>query len=264
MEDKDAPISAISGHAHEPQAEAELFDRFDVALFDAMNTIFVAKAGRMQLYQELFDTMGIQADVDAIEESFTRNRARFEMLAEEERKAGRPYDQGTVLWGKINGAIVADLAPNYTDRSPEEVGDYIYNEFMGNPTWFKVDDRMRSFLQAAKGKLRIAVASNQEHSFLEKFITHFKLQDNIDQIYASDRVGVEKPDPEFFRRVVTELNVSPDRVIMIGNNPINDVAGAHEAGLTHAVHLDWINKGSDNQEGIRRVTNPMQLLDLHF
>ncbi len=40
-----------------------------------------------------------------------------------------------------------------------------------------------------------------------------------------------KPDPEFFRLATRRLHLSPHEVLCVGDNPLADIKGAHEAGI---------------------------------
>jgi HAD superfamily hydrolase (TIGR01509 family) len=54
----------------------------------------------------------------------------------------------------------------------------------------------------------------------------------IDFLASSARRGVEKPDPEFFRHIVAESGVPPDRIAYVGDRLDNDVLPAIAAGMT--------------------------------
>jgi FMN phosphatase YigB (HAD superfamily) len=53
----------------------------------------------------------------------------------------------------------------------------------------------------------------------------------VDFVASSARWGVEKPDPAFFRRIVTESGVEPDRIAYVGDRLDNDVLPAIDAGM---------------------------------
>lgn len=48
---------------------------------------------------------------------------------------------------------------------------------------------------------------------------------------VSSEVGVEKPDPAIFRIALGLAGCAPDEALMVGDHPINDVAGAKAAGI---------------------------------
>jgi FMN phosphatase YigB (HAD superfamily) len=57
-----------------------------------------------------------------------------------------------------------------------------------------------------------------------------------DLVTSSSTLGVEKPDPEFFRRLVALAGVEPDDAAYVGDRVDNDVLPSLDVGLT-AFHL---------------------------
>ncbi len=57
------------------------------------------------------------------------------------------------------------------------------------------------------------------------------LEAYFDAVTAGGDHEVAKPDPEIFRRTLDALGGRPDRSVMIGNNPDNDISGARSAGI---------------------------------
>jgi putative hydrolase of the HAD superfamily len=53
----------------------------------------------------------------------------------------------------------------------------------------------------------------------------------FDDVIASAVVGVEKPAGEIFEEALRVGNVSRDRVVHVGNDPITDIEGASRAGI---------------------------------
>jgi putative hydrolase of the HAD superfamily len=53
----------------------------------------------------------------------------------------------------------------------------------------------------------------------------------FDGVVASAVVGVEKPEGEIFEEALRVGNVSRDRVVHVGNDPLTDVEGASRAGI---------------------------------
>jgi putative hydrolase of the HAD superfamily len=53
----------------------------------------------------------------------------------------------------------------------------------------------------------------------------------FDDVIASAIVGVEKPAGEIFEEALRVGNVSRDRVVHVGNDPVTDIEGASRAGI---------------------------------
>jgi FMN phosphatase YigB (HAD superfamily) len=59
---------------------------------------------------------------------------------------------------------------------------------------------------------------------------------HVDFVGSSERFGVAKPKPEFFARIVEELDRRADEIAYVGDRVDNDVAPALAAGMV-AVHV---------------------------
>lgn len=75
----------------------------------------------------------------------------------------------------------------------------------------------------------LAVATNFDARVLTLLDDHPPL-DQITTRFLSSEVGFSKPDPRFFARVAAALGGAPSRLLMIGDDPLNDLAGADAAG----------------------------------
>jgi HAD superfamily hydrolase (TIGR01549 family) len=53
----------------------------------------------------------------------------------------------------------------------------------------------------------------------------------VDFVASSARWGVEKPDPEFFKRIIVESGVTPSQIAYVGDRLDNDVLPAVDLGM---------------------------------
>jgi putative hydrolase of the HAD superfamily len=62
-----------------------------------------------------------------------------------------------------------------------------------------------------------------EHLGISKFFAH---------IFISSEIGADKPDPEIFRRALNLVELKPDEVLHVGDDPERDWEAASAAGLS--------------------------------
>ena len=62
---------------------------------------------------------------------------------------------------------------------------------------------------------------------------------------TSEEAGADKPQEAPFRLAIDKLGIDPRDIWMIGDHPINDVAGARSFGITTLLRVDRVN-GSTN------------------
>ncbi|UCF19937.1 MAG: HAD-IA family hydrolase, partial [Gemmatimonadota bacterium] len=92
---------------------------------------------------------------------------------------------------------------------------------------------------AVLGRLRraglpLVIVSNWQCG-LRHFCTELGLTPFFDDVLASAEVGSVKPDAGIFVEACRRLDLPPARVLHVGDSPIDDVEGAHGAGLAAAL-----------------------------
>jgi HAD superfamily hydrolase (TIGR01662 family) len=102
----------------------------------------------------------------------------------------------------------------------------------GRPETFGEEDLypdVRPALERLRAlRLQVGVVGNQT-ARAESILRSLGLP--VDWIATSAGWGVEKPEPEFFDRVVAETGAEPDEVLYVGDRLDNDIRPALAAGL---------------------------------
>jgi putative hydrolase of the HAD superfamily len=80
-------------------------------------------------------------------------------------------------------------------------------------------------------EIRLGIITNGSMRLQEAKISRLGVSGLMDVVLISEREGVRKPDAEIFHRALGRLDVSPSEAWFVGDNPEDDVAGAHAAGL---------------------------------
>lgn len=73
----------------------------------------------------------------------------------------------------------------------------------------------------------------QAYKIIKLDIDHF-FKPNY--IFISDVIGIRKPRPAIFKEILRKLDLDPSSCVYIGDNPINDIEPAAEAGLI-TIHI---------------------------
>jgi putative hydrolase of the HAD superfamily len=77
----------------------------------------------------------------------------------------------------------------------------------------------------------IAVLTNGVQSVQEEKLRHIGFDFLVPNLLSSERAGAPKPDPAIFRWALQQTQRGPESVIMIGDNPLNDIQGALNSGI---------------------------------
>ena len=86
---------------------------------------------------------------------------------------------------------------------------------------------------------RLWLLSNAQEMFTKYELQHLGIADAFDGIYISSVYGFRKPDTRFFKALLEEQQLDPQKCLMIGNDRLTDIAGAKNAGLdTFYMHTE--------------------------
>ncbi len=108
------------------------------------------------------------------------------------------------------------------------------------PGFFRLYSDTRRCLDHLKAEgRRMAVVSNSSSEAHVRQILHSTgILPFFERVVSSGTEGVEKPDPEIFRRAVDRLKIPAGDALYVGNLAFTDAVAAHEAGLRSL----WLNR----------------------
>ena len=108
---------------------------------------------------------------------------------------------------------------------------HLYDESLR--VWFtilRVEDTWDLVREVRDHGIACHLASNQDRSRAEHMCREVGYDGLLDSCFFSCDLGVAKPQPAFFHRVLAELGVEPHRALFVDDNPVN-VAEATAVGL---------------------------------
>lgn len=88
-------------------------------------------------------------------------------------------------------------------------------------------DALRTLRRAG---FRVGVLANQPASAQDD-LERAGLAPWLDDVWLSEEVGLQKPDPAFFRLALEHWRLPPERVAYVGDRPDNDIAPARALGM---------------------------------
>ncbi len=93
------------------------------------------------------------------------------------------------------------------------------------------DDVLPTLATLRERGLKLGVITNGAGARQRAKIAALGLADLFDAILVSGEEGVRKPDAEIFDRALARCGVAPHEALFVGDHPVADVRGAHDAGL---------------------------------
>jgi putative hydrolase of the HAD superfamily len=100
-------------------------------------------------------------------------------------------------------------------------------------------DTRRCLDTLASSRRRLGVVSNSSsEARVRKILHETEILPYFERVVSSGTEGVEKPDPEIFRRALARMELPPSEALYVGNLAFTDATAAREAGL----HGVWLNR----------------------
>ena len=93
-------------------------------------------------------------------------------------------------------------------------------------------------LQALRGRVRIAVVTNNTVAEQTEKLATFDLATLVDALVTSEEIGAAKPDGRIFAAALERVDCAPGDAVMIGDSWTHDVLGATTAGISAI----WLNR----------------------
>jgi len=210
---------------------------------EKLKTIFI-DAGNTLISMDLpwFSDELKRFDINCTEDELRRAEASARpIVSAEVPRLKSTENRGTsVLYIKsiLNGLQAAKSLPA---SQLAELVDYMLNvvseKGQSLKLWNHIIPGVPEALEMLKNNnFQLAVVSNSNGS-VEEILTSLGLGHYFDHIFDSHIVGIEKPDPGFFRYALDMLNAEPETTLHIGDMYHVDVIGAWKAGIG-AVLLD--------------------------
>ncbi|MBI5761086.1 MAG: HAD-IA family hydrolase [Planctomycetales bacterium] len=127
-------------------------------------------------------------------------------------------------WRWIVQEVITDITNH--DACFEE----LWQHFARPTSWRCFPDVAETLADLAAAGFRLAVASNFDQR-LPPICANLPDLKPIQLCVVSSAVGFRKPSPQFFAALSQVTGCPPDRLLMVGDDFDNDVAGARAAGL---------------------------------
>jgi HAD superfamily hydrolase (TIGR02253 family) len=109
------------------------------------------------------------------------------------------------------------------------------------------DDSLSVLKSIQDAGLRIALVSDHTTDIQLRKIDVLGFSDYFNFIATSEEAGKDKPNREIFELALHKLSLKPEDVVMVGDIPERDIAGAKRAGI-ESILYNTTNKPIHNKE----------------
>jgi len=141
------------------------------------------------------------------------------------------------------------------------IPDFVYEKLVG--TWNKnailskmFPDVEEVLKELKKRGYKLYLIANTDQFSFEQVNAKFKLDELFDKVYPSYETGFLKANPESYKKILADNNLSEDETIMVGDSVDSDIRSAEKAGIK-GILVDR----KDSRDSEDKITTLAQLLE---
>jgi len=195
--------------------------------FDALGTLFYLTRTVGHHYALAGTEVGLTLDPNQLDAAFV---SAWKKMPHRAAIAGPRENDDKGWWRELVDLVLAQATPSLSEFDRDNLFEVAYEHFAEPAVW-ELYSEVPDVLKQLQPRFQLAVVSNfdgrlrfiLDHLGISKFFTH---------IFISSEIGADKPDPEIFRRALKLIELKPDEVLHVGDDPERDWEAASAAGLS--------------------------------
>ena len=195
--------------------------------FDAVGTLFYLTRTVGHHYALVGSEVGLALDAHQLDDAFY---SAWKKMPRRAALDGPRQNDDKDWWRELVDLVLDQVAPSLSKFDRDNFFEIAYEHFAEAGVW-ELYPEVPGVLEQLQLRFQLAVISNfdgrlrfiLEHLGISKFFAH---------IFISSEIGADKPDPEIFRRALNLVELKPDEVLHVGDDPERDWEAASAAGLS--------------------------------
>jgi putative hydrolase of the HAD superfamily len=195
--------------------------------FDAVDTLFFLTKTVGHHYALVGREVGLNLEARRLDAAF---HSAWKRMPKRAAIDGPRENDDKDWWRELVDLIFTEVAPSIGEFDRDNFFEIAYEHFAEAGVW-ELYPEVIDVLTQLHPRFQLAVVSNfdgrlsfiLEHLGISRFFTH---------VFVSSEIGADKPDPEFFRRALKFVDLAPNQVMHVGDDPERDWKAAKAAGLS--------------------------------
>lgn len=224
--------------------------RFRCIALDAVGTLIYAEPSVAAAYALYGQRFGSRLSAEEVRRRFAEAFRRADELAIKQfGERGRTNEEfERDFWQQV----VRDVLPDVSE--PSACFDSLFEHFGRPESWRCFDDVAVTLKELDQRGYRVLIASNFDARLHRVCDGLTELRDIRCRVISS-LVGYRKTHRGFYSAVVEAAECDPNKVLMVGDDLVNDVESARAAGIA-AVHLQ---RDADHSQ-LRQLSDLLEML----
>jgi putative hydrolase of the HAD superfamily len=228
--------------------------RHRAVFFDAGETLVHPIPSFPELFGSVLAQNGYRRTAEEIVQASRVVFQRFSAAAEQRILWTIDPESSRAFWSDVYDRMLETLGLANRDS----LRDKLYSTFTDLTNYGLFEDVRPVLTSLAQAGLRLGIVSNFE-AWLEDLLAAEGVLDHFGVRAISGVEGIEKPDPEIYRRAIARMDVRPEQAVFVGDNPQFDVDPPAAMGMA-TVLIDRRGRHSDHPGA--RIEDLRELPDL--
>ncbi len=195
--------------------------------FDAVGTLFRLTKTVGDHYAYAGGEVGLALDAQNLERAFHIAWKQMPLRAAID---GPRENDDKGWWRELVDCVLEQVAPSLSELDRDNFFEIAYEHFAEAAVW-ELYPEVRGVLEELQPRFRLAVISNFDGR-LRLILQHLSISKFFSHVFISSELGADKPDPEIYRRALTLMDLKPNEVLHVGDDPQRDWEAAAAAGLS--------------------------------
>ena len=195
--------------------------------FDAVGTLFYLTHGVGHHYALVGREIGLNLDAEQLDRAFV---SAWKQMPLRPAVDGPREDDDKGWWREIVERVLAEVAPSLQELDRDNFFEIAYEHFSEAGVW-ELYPEVLDILEELRPRFALAVVSSFDGR-LRMILEQLGISKFFSHVFVSSELGVDKPDPEIFRRALKFMAMNPNEVWHVGDDPERDWKAASAAGLS--------------------------------
>ena len=195
--------------------------------FDAAGTLFHLSGTVGHHYAVAGEKVGLTLDTHQLDRAFY---SAWEKMPRRAAISGPRENDDKNWWRELVALVLDEAAPSLSELDRDNFFEIAYEHFAESGVW-ELYPEVPGVLEQLQPRFQLAVISNFDGR-LRFILEHLGISKLFKRIFISSEIGADKPDPEFYLRALKLIDLKPNEVVHVGDDPERDWEAASAAGLS--------------------------------
>ena len=194
--------------------------------FDAVGTLFYLNGTVGDHYALVGSEVGLNLDARELERAF---HAAWKKMPQRAAIDAPRENDDKVWWRDLVDLVLDQVAPSLSEWDRDNFFEVAYEHFAEAGVW-ELYSEVPRVLEELWPRFQLAVISNFDGR-LRLILEHLGISKFFGHIFISSELGADKPDRAIYRRALKFIDLKPNEVLHVGDDPKRDWEAASTAGL---------------------------------